>query len=76
MKTNALTSTVFALTVAALFSQEAQGSIDIDFLRARADTHERKISQLEKELIQLKSYHAGKPGDRPAAAPSAPAASP
>jgi LysM repeat protein len=76
MKTNALTSTVFALTVAALFSQEAQGSSDIEFLRARTDAHERKISQLEKELIQLKSYHAGKPGDRPAAAPSTPPSAP
>ena len=74
MKANALTSAVFVLTVAALFSQEAQGSIDIEFLRARADAHERKISQLEKELVQLKSYHADKPGARPAAVPSAPAA--
>mgnify|MGYP001819780937 CR=1 FL=1 len=74
MKTNALTSTVFALTVAALFSQEAQGSSDIEFLRARADAHERKIGQLEKELIQLKSYHADKPDARPAAVSAAPAA--
>lgn len=75
MKTNALTSPVFALAVAALFSQEARGSSDIEFLRARADAHERKIGQLEKALIQLKSYHADKPGARPAAVPAAPAAS-
>lgn len=56
MKTSALTSTVFALTAATLLGE---GKSDIEFLRARADAHERKIVQLEKEIIKLKSYHQG-----------------
>jgi len=64
MKTLALTSAMISLSAATLFGQ-AQS--DIDFLRARADAHERKISQLERELIRLKAYH----GDKPAAASAA-----
>jgi len=56
MKTLALTTTVFALAASGLM---AQGQSDIEFLRARADAQERKISQLEKELLTLKSYHHG-----------------
>lgn len=55
MKTIALTSTVCTLAAASLFGQSQS---DIEFLRARADAQERKISQLEQELIQLKTYHA------------------
>ncbi len=59
MKTTALTSTVFALTAATLLGQ---GQSDVEFLRARADAHERKIVQLEKEIIKLKTiYHIYKP---------------
>ena len=58
MKTTSLTSTVFALTAATLLGQ---GQSDVEFLRARADAHERKIVQLEKEIIKLKSYHGEKP---------------
>ncbi len=57
MKTTALTSTVFALTAATLLGE---GKSDVEFLRARADAHERKIVQLEKEIIKLKSYHGEK----------------
>ena len=55
MKTLALTSAMISLTAATLFGQSQS---DIDFLRARADAHERKISQLERELIRLKAHHA------------------
>lgn len=58
MKTTTLTSTVFALTAATLLGQ---GQSDVEFLRARADAHERKIVQLEKEIIKLKTYHGEKP---------------
>lgn len=58
MKTLALTSTVFALTAATLM---AQGKSDIEFLRARADAHERKIGQLENELLRLKAFHSDEP---------------
>ncbi len=56
MKTLALTSTVFVLTAAGALAQQS----DIEFLRARADAHERKISQLERELNSLKAYHSEK----------------
>jgi len=73
MKTLALTSAVFALTAATLM---AQGKSDIEFLRARADAHERKISQLENEILRLKAFHSGEPA-APAStkATKAPAAS-
>lgn len=70
MKTRALTSTVFALAVVPL---TAQSQSDIELLRSRADAHERKISQLEKELNRLKSFHAEK--SVPRAVPVAEAAS-
>lgn len=35
----------------------AQGQNDIEFLRARAEAHERKISQLEAEVARLKTFH-------------------
>ncbi|MBT8037491.1 MAG: LysM peptidoglycan-binding domain-containing protein [Verrucomicrobiae bacterium] len=73
MKPIALTSTVFALTAASLLGQSQS---DIEFLRARADAHERKISQLEKELIRLKSHHADKQVDRSAVAASTSSSSP
>ncbi len=56
MKTVALTTTVMTLAAASLCGQSQS---DIDFLRARADAQERKISQLEKELNRLKGFHAG-----------------
>ena len=49
MKTLALTSAIISLLPATLCGQVQS---DIDFLRARADAHERKISQLERELIR------------------------
>lgn len=52
MKTLALTTIVFTAPLTSLL---AQGQSEIDFLRARADAHERKISQLEKEIYQLKA---------------------
>lgn len=73
MKTKALTFTVFALAVAPLMGQ---GQSDIEFLRARADAHERKIGQLEREISRLKAYHSDKqhPKAVPVPAASAPAA--
>ncbi len=56
MKTVALTTTVLTLAAASLCGQSRS---DVDFLRARADAQERKISQLEKELNRLKRFHAG-----------------
>lgn len=57
MKTLVLTSIVISLSAATLFGQTQS---DIEFLRARADAHERKISQLEKELSLLKAHLADK----------------
>ena len=57
MKTIVLTSIVISLSAATLFGQTQS---DIEFLRARADAHERKISQLEKELSLLKAHLADK----------------
>jgi len=72
MKTLALTSTVFALTAATLV---AQGKSDVEFLRARADAHERKIVQLENELLRLKAVHPGEPAAKAAASTKTPSAS-
>lgn len=66
MKTLALTSTIISLSAATLVGQSQS---DIDFLRARADAHERKISQLERELIRLKAYHADESATAKAATP-------
>ena len=67
MKTIALIPTVFVLTAAGALAQQS----DIEFLRARADAHERKISQLEKELNRLKAYHADKQHPKAVPVPAA-----
>ncbi|MCP5538081.1 MAG: LysM peptidoglycan-binding domain-containing protein [Akkermansiaceae bacterium] len=69
MKTIALTSTVFTLAAASLFGQSQS---DIETLRARADAQERKITQLEKELSKLRTYHADEKGAPAASSASAP----
>ncbi|MFK7909380.1 MAG: LysM peptidoglycan-binding domain-containing protein [Akkermansiaceae bacterium] len=66
MKTLALTSTVFVLTAASALAQQS----DLEFLRARADAHERKISQLEREINLLKANQIGK--QHPKAVPVSP----
>lgn len=57
MKTLALISILVSLPLANLFGQTQS---DIEFLRSRVDAHERKISQLERELILLKAHLADK----------------
>lgn len=52
MKTIALISTVFALPAASLL---AQGQSDIDALRSRVDSAERRINLLESEISRLRS---------------------
>ena len=44
-----------------------QSQSDVEFLRARADAHERKISQLEQDLSRLKALLAEKPAAQIAA---------
>lgn len=77
MKTLALNSIVICLSSATLFGQTQS---DIEFLRARADAHEQKISQLEKELTHIKRYYTEEPSVAKAAtaaeAPKAPKAIP
>lgn len=51
MKKLALISTVFALPTASIF---AQGQSDIDVLRSRVDSAERRVSILERELTHLR----------------------
>lgn len=51
MKTIALISTMIALPAASLL---AQGQSDIEALRSRVDSHERRISLLERELSRLR----------------------
>ena len=52
MKTNALTSTVFALTAATLFGQ---GKSDVEFLRARTDAHEAEDYPARERDYQAES---------------------
>ncbi|MBT7960162.1 MAG: LysM peptidoglycan-binding domain-containing protein [Akkermansiaceae bacterium] len=56
MKILALNSIIFVLIAAHAVAQQS----DIEFLRARADAHEQKISQLERELNELKAQYAKK----------------
>ncbi len=51
MKTLALFSMIASLSIPSAFGQTQS---EVEFLRARADAHERKISQLEKDLSRLK----------------------
>lgn len=52
MKTLALLSMILSFSIPCAFGQTQS---DIEFLRARADAHERKISQLEQDLSRLKA---------------------
>ena len=74
MKTLVLNSIIVCLSVTTAFGQSQS---DVEFLRARADAHERKISQLEQDLSRLKALLAEKPAAQMAAkpkqAPKAPA---
>ena len=58
MKTLVLNSIIVCLSVTTAFGQSQS---DVEFLRARADAHERKISQLEQDLSRLKALLAEKP---------------
>lgn len=73
MKKLALTSVLISIPVSTLCGQSQS---DIDFLRARADAHERKISELERELSQLKAFHADRSAATAAAETKAPKAVP
>ena len=69
MKTIALISTVFALPAASLL---AQGQSDIDALRSRVDSAERRINLLERELSHLRGSTTAKTSpSHKAAAPAA-----
>ena len=74
MKTLVLNSIIVCLSVTTAFGQSQS---DVEFLRARADAHERKISQLEQDLSRLKALLAEKPtaqmAAKPKQAPKAPA---
>ena len=74
MKTLVLNSIIVCLSVTTAFGQSQS---DVEFLRARVDAHERKISQLEQDLSRLKALLAEKPAAQMAAkpkqAPKAPA---
>ncbi|MGB0993693.1 MAG: LysM peptidoglycan-binding domain-containing protein [Akkermansiaceae bacterium] len=65
MKTLALTTTIFVASAASML---AQGQSEIDALRSRAESHERRISILEKELSRLRRVE-------PKAKPTAPSSS-
>jgi len=58
MNTLVLNSIIACLSVTTAFGQTQS---DVEFLRARADAHERKISQLEQDLSRLKALLAEKP---------------
>ena len=66
MKTLVLNSIILCISVSTAFGQTQS---DIEFLRARADAHERKISQLEQDLSRLKALLAEKPATAMAANP-------
>ena len=66
MKTLVLNSIIVCLSVSTAFGQTQS---DVEFLRARADAHERKISQLEQDLSRLKALLAEKPATAMAANP-------
>ena len=66
MKTLVLNSIIACLSVTTAFGQTQS---DVEFLRARADAHERKISQLEQDLSRLKALLAEKPATAMAAKP-------
>ena len=66
MKTLVLNSIIVCLSVSTAFGQTQS---DVEFLRARADAHERKISQLEQDLSRLKALLAEKPATAMAAKP-------
>ena len=66
MKTLVLNSIIVCLSVSTAFGQTQS---DVEFLRARADAHERKISQLEQDLSRLKALLAEKPATAMAAEP-------
>ena len=66
MKTLVLNSIIVCISVTAAFGQTQS---DVEFLRARADAHERKISQLEQDLSRLKALLAEKPATAMAANP-------
>ena len=66
MKTLVLNSIIVCISVTAAFGQTQS---DVEFLRARADAHERKISQLEQDLSRLKALLAEKPATAMAAKP-------
>jgi len=66
MKTLVLNSIIVCISVTAAFGQTQS---DVEFLRARADAHERKISQLEQDLSRLKALLAEKPATAMAADP-------
>ncbi len=66
MKILVLNSIIVCLSVSTAFGQTQS---DVEFLRARADAHERKISQLEQDLSRLKALLAEKPATAMAANP-------
>tara|TARA_B110000285_G_scaffold79806_1_gene92152 strand:- start:18265 stop:19161 length:897 start_codon:yes stop_codon:yes gene_type:complete len=66
MKILVLNSIIVCLSVSTAFGQTQS---DVEFLRARADAHERKISQLEQDLSRLKALLAEKPATAMAAKP-------
>jgi len=66
MNTLVLNSIIACLSVTTAFGQTQS---DVEFLRARADAHERKISQLEQDLSRLKALLAEKPATAMAAKP-------
>ena len=66
MKTLVLNSIIVCISVSTAFGQTQS---DVEFLRARADAHERKISQLEQDLSRLKALLAEKPATAMAAKP-------
>jgi lysozyme len=66
MKTLVLKSIIVCLSVSTAFGQTQS---DVEFLRARADAHERKITQLEQDLSRLKALLAEKPATAMAANP-------
>ena len=66
MKTLVLNSIIVCISVSTAFGQTQS---DVEFLRARADAHERKISQLEQDLSRLKALLAEKPATAMAANP-------
>jgi LysM repeat protein len=52
---------LYSIAVSILVSSvSGQTQSDVEFLRARADAHERKISQLEKDLTRLKALLSDK----------------